>query len=286
MSVFAAVTPFGVAPVPRGIDVVGFPATVGTLTAYDARPETELRGTALFIPGFTGSKEDFRTFIPLLNARGWRVVAYSQRGQADSAAPLGVDNYGLNDFAADAIEVVRLVGNGDPMHILGHSFGGIVAQAAVLTAPGMFRSLTLLCSGPHGWPGRHEDTARIVREAGSIGLWERDNPGGIELSDAELGAEAAFFRQRARATSSDNLLAGAQILRDQADVTEQLRGTGVPAHIAHGELDDKWPIADQRDMARRLGARYTVIEGGAHSPQLEAPEATATGLHDFWASIA
>ena len=54
-------------------------------------------------------------------------------------------------------------------------------------------------------------------------------------------------------------------------------------HIAHGEFDEAWPIDWQRDMAEQLEARYTVIPIGAHSPQLEAPDATAVALARFFA---
>ncbi len=35
-------------------------------------------------------------------------------------------------------------------------------------------------------------------------------------------------------------------------------------------------------MAERLGARRVVIPAAAHSPNVEAPEATAAALTDFW----
>ncbi|MFF2050207.1 alpha/beta fold hydrolase [Leifsonia sp. NPDC058194] len=278
---FAPLPPFGALPVPSGVDVVGLPARVGTLSAFHATPDGDSRGTLLIVPGFTGSKEDFRDFLPLLAARGWNAWAYSQRGQADSAAPAGVAAYALDAFAFDAVEVAGLVGDGRPVHLLGHSFGGVVARAAAIASPASFLSLTMLCSGPHGWPGRHEDTTATVAESGSIGLWYRDNPQTRGLADDALTPELAFLRLRAARTASDNLLAGAEILRSEEDTTEALRATGLPVLVAHGEHDDKWPIAAQRDMAERLGARYSVLAGGAHSPQLEAPEATLAALDAF-----
>lgn len=273
--------PFGALPVPPGVDVVGLPARVGVLTAFHAAPARRPRGTVLVVPGFTGSKEDFRDFLGLLAARGWNAWIYSQRGQGDSAAPAGRDAYHLDAFAADTVEVAGMVGGGRPVHLVGHSFGGVVARAAVIASPATFASLTLLCSGPHGWPGRHADTTETVAASGSIGLWYRDNPGTRGVPDAELPPELAFLRLRAERTSSDNLLAGAEILRTQPDLTDELRATGVRTLVAHGERDDKWPIADQRAMADRLGARYAVIPGGAHLPQVEAPQATLEALDTF-----
>lgn len=283
---FPSIERFGAVEVPAGIDVVGIPATIGTLSAFHAAPAVgvPVRGIVLIVPGFTGSKEDFTTFLPLLSAAGWDVWAYSQRGQGDSAGPDGIERYRLEDFAADAIEVAGLVGGGSAVHLLGHSFGGVVARAAAIASPGSFRSLTMFCSGPSGWEGRLQDTSDTLAESGSLGLWYRDNPHTMGVPDSELTPDEAFVRLRHARTSSDNLRSAVAILRDDQDTTEQLHATGLPVHVAHGEHDDAWPIPWQHYMALRLEARYSVIPGAAHSPQLEAPEAAAHALDAFWSS--
>ncbi|MHA7304234.1 alpha/beta fold hydrolase [Arthrobacter sp. TMN-49] len=274
---------FGAGAVPAGVSVIGIPVGIGQLTAYHAEPVGEPRGTVLLVPGYTGSKEDFGEFLPLLSALGWDVWAYSQRGQGDSVGPDGIGNYALEMFASDVLEVAALVGHGEPVHLLGHSFGGIVAPEAAIARPEAFLSLTLLCSGPHGWPGRLSDASETLAEGGSIGLWNRDNPHTVGLADDLLTAEESFLRLRAARTSTDNLLAGAAILRTHADRSAAIAATGLPVLIAHGEHDDKWPIEWQQAMAQHIGADYQVIPAGAHSPQLEAPGATAAVLEQFWA---
>lgn len=283
----SAVTPiehFGGLPMRPGNAAFALELPVGRLTALRAMPAGAARGVVLWVPGFTGSKEDAHEILPRLADAGWDAWAYSQRGQADSARPAD-DDYSLEALAADAVAVARIVGGGAPVHLIGHSLGGVVARSAVISAADAFASLTMLCSGPKGWPGRHDDTTETVSRSGSIGLWERDNPEKVAASDDEIGAFEAFFRHRAAATADENLLHGAAILRSEEDTTNELRATGVPVLVAHGEDDDKWPIAWQRDMADRLDARYVVIPGGAHSPQAEAPEATLDALHSFYTSL-
>jgi pimeloyl-ACP methyl ester carboxylesterase len=275
---------FGGMPLRPGNEAFALELAVGRLTALRARPAGAARGVVLWVPGFTGSKEDAHEILPRLADAGLDAWAYSQRGQADSARP-GDDDYSLDALAGDAVAVARLVGDETPVHLIGHSLGGVVARAAVIREPQAFASVTLLCSGPKGWPGRHDDTTETVAQAGSIGLWERDNPEKVDASDEELGAFEAFFRHRAAATADQNLLQGASILRSEEDTTEALRETAVPVLVAHGEHDDKWPIDWQRDMAERLGARYVVIPDGAHSPQAEAPEATLETLVSFYSSL-
>jgi len=293
---FKKVPPFGDFPIPAGVEVIGIPAAVGTLTALHSTPRVPQDqakpggipcGTVLIVPGFTGSKEDFLSFLPLLAEQGWNVWVYSQRGQADSAAPLGAENYSLEKQAADVVEVASLI-SPSPVHLLGHSLGGVIASAAAIASPSSFRSLTMFCSGPHGWPDRHLETTETVTRTGSLGLWERDNPELIDASDAELGPEMAFLRMRAAHTSNDNLLAGAEILRHHQDPSAALRGSGLPVLVTHGQDDEAWPQSAQRQMASDIGerAQYRVIPAGAHSPQLEAPQASAATLDAFWHSLA
>jgi pimeloyl-ACP methyl ester carboxylesterase len=52
--------------------------------------------------------------------------------------------------------------------------------------------------------------------------------------------------------------------------------------VLFGAEDDAWPPAEQRDMARRLGARSVAVPGAAHSPAVENPAGTAAALLDFW----
>jgi pimeloyl-ACP methyl ester carboxylesterase len=126
-----------------------FDGGAGPLTALDTGGDGEC-GTVLLVPGFTGSKEDFAPLLRPLCAAGHQVVALDQRGQFESPGPDDPARYSVAELGQDLVAVARQLraeGAGT-LHLLGHSFGGLVSRAAVLAEPAAFTSLTLLGSGP------------------------------------------------------------------------------------------------------------------------------------------
>src|SRR6478735_2354034 len=120
---------------------------VAALRADPAEP-ADGRPTFLLLPGFTGSKEDFIALLDPIVEAGYAVVAVDQRGQYETVGSEDVDDaaYSLAQFAREACAVADALG-GD-LHVVGHSFGGLVAQEMVLADHAHVRSLTLMCSGP------------------------------------------------------------------------------------------------------------------------------------------
>ncbi len=278
MSYVSALPPEGAVRV--SYDVPGGPLAGVELTP--ARP----RGTALLVPGFSGSKEDFGPVLPLLAAGGWRVAALDLRGQHESAGPDDASAYTVDVLAADVLAVIALLRG--PVQLVGHSFGGLVARRAALLRPAALTGLTLLSSGPQGLTGPRVEVLALLPEVLAAGGMAAVADASEALSAADPDAVdlpdevRAFLRQRWVRSSGPGLLAMADALRGEADRVEALRATGLPLLVLHGEDDDAWTPAEQGEMAARLGAAYEVVPQARHSPAVENPEATAKALLAFW----
>lgn len=280
---------FGSLPKPRSVECMVIHATVGPLTAIHRQARGTAKGTALFVPGFTGSKEDFYDLFPLLGDLGWDCWAISQRGQGDSVAPAGPCAYGRRQTAADVCEVAGIIGDHvgrERIHLLGHSFGGTVAQAAAIADHSRFASLTLMSSGPHGWPGRKADLRQRLLDHPGGDLWRLDNPDRASVADEDLDPDERFFRTRSEHTGHDQLIGAIDQLADVHDTTEEIRQTHLPCLIFHGVHDNQaWPQEWQRRTATLLDARYEIIDDAGHCPNNDNPAATARLLDDFWMHV-
>jgi pimeloyl-ACP methyl ester carboxylesterase len=277
---------------PACAQAVRLPTARGELAALIAEPDgaTPGRGTAVLVPGFTGSKEDFIAVLEPLAGAGWRVVALDQRGQFESPAAEDPSGYDVEALAADLLAVVTVLGEGS-VHLLGHSFGGLVARAATLACPAALRSLTLLGSGAGPVPADTRARLELLHQALDAldldTIWEA-----MRALDAQAGVPAppepvlGFLRRRFVANSPAGLARLAEQLLEGPDRTDELAavvaGAALPVLVAHGVDDDVWTPAEQADVAARLGASYDVIEGAGHSPAAERPAATAALLDRFW----
>jgi pimeloyl-ACP methyl ester carboxylesterase len=284
----------------------------GQFAALEAMPDRGVceRKPALLLPGYTGSKEDFLPVLPPLAAAGRRVIAIDQRGQYESEPSAEPGDYRPDALASDVLAVARQVADDDAgVHLLGHSFGGLVARQAVLAEPAAPLSLTLLGSGPGSLPGARAARLRAMLErlgtaAGPAGpdpqqldpqqLDPQRLAAGIrQLWDERLGPDAAadgvpphilaFLRRRTLRNSPVGMVMMARYLLDWPDQTAELASRDeLRILVLFGELDDAWPTPVQAAMARRLRAQRACIPGAAHSPAVEAPATTASMLTGFW----
>ena len=229
----------------------------------------------LLIPGWTGSKEDFTPILPLLASVGFDATAYDQRGQFETPGA-DDDDYSLSGLAADAAALAGECST-DPTHVLGHSFGGLVAQTAAVESTSAWRTLSLLCTGPGALGESGErPLSQFARALGHVPLAEihRFRENGVK----RLPDIGAFLERRFTSNSVASLKAMTELLLHAPDLISGLLDLRLPVWVGRGEDDDAWPHEAQAAMAQRLGVDIHVVESAAHSPAVENPQ----GLADAW----
>ncbi len=269
---------------PPGAELREVPVDDVTLAVVFS-PVEQSRGVVHFVHGFTGSKEDAWPLIEPLNAQGFTVIAHDHRGQFQSAhAPS--HTYALDTLAADIAAIHRYFGF-DVVHIIGHSFGGLVAQQfAVDNKPA---SLTLLCTGPAALTeriGKFSYTQDFLRNKSAKDArrqWQetRDPQLNIGFSDSSDD----LYATRWDASDMNSVIAHLGILASASDVTARIAEKKIPTQVVYGEFDDAWPITQQLELATKLNGSVVVISGSGHCPNEDNPEVLATVMDHFIKSM-
>ncbi|PZG25688.1 alpha/beta hydrolase [Spongiactinospora gelatinilytica] len=272
---------------PEGVRSERIETATGAFAVLEALPISGVpeRWPAILVPGLTGSKEDFLAIMQPLAQSGRRVIAIDMRGQYETSGPEDPGAYRCPALGDDIDSLCQEISGGEPLHLVGHSFGGLVTREAVIDGRTKFASYTLMSTGPAAIVGRRERFGRVMMdelpERGLERIWnERLEP---ECIAAGVSDEIrAFLHKRLLANSVTGLATMAHEVLTARDRTDELAEVEVPTLVLYGEHDDGWPPESQADMAGRLDADCVVVPGAAHSPAVEAPETTAAALIRFW----
>ena len=293
---------------PAGVRRTTIHTPRGAFAALEAVPASGVceRESALLVPGYTGSKEDFLTILDLLADGSRQVVAIDMRGQFETP---GADDPGGYSAAALGADITAIMHATGAKHLVGHSYGGLAGREAVLagTESGAeIASFTLMSSGPAALTGPRAKELRTM--LATLGAWDGQaggRPGDGTPDPAELragiselwraylepqavtagvpGHIVAFLGRRMLSNDPVGLVLMARHMLTTADRTAELaRLDHIPMLVIYGENDNAWSPAAQENMAKRLGARRLCIPAAVHSPAVEAPATTAGALTQFW----
>jgi pimeloyl-ACP methyl ester carboxylesterase len=103
------------------------------------------------VHGGPGMSRDYLVGLEQLSSEGFAVVTYDQRGTGGSTSPAAdPENYELSDYVAD-LDAVRKTVGAEHVHLLGHSWGGLVVMRYATVYPERVRTITLMGSGAPSW---------------------------------------------------------------------------------------------------------------------------------------
>ena len=102
------------------------------------------KGTGEPIVFIHGGLEDYRTWDAQIDtfSKGYRIITYSRRFNYPNQNTKEVNEFSAKSEAEDLAALIKLLKLG-PVHLVGHSFGGLISLFLIKKYPELVRSLTL-----------------------------------------------------------------------------------------------------------------------------------------------
>jgi pimeloyl-ACP methyl ester carboxylesterase len=174
--------------------------------------------------------------------------------------------------------------------VLGHSFGGVVAQVLYHRHPDRVRALILADTNVGG--GALDEPERSVRVRQRIDALERLGPRGMAEqrapalvspgAPADLLAELIDIMAEVRSAGYSQ----AAMALGNADTSGLLSAIDVPTLVIHGEHDSVVPLATGQMLAQRIPrAQLAVIPNAGHAAPQEQPAAFDAAVRAFLESL-
>ncbi|MFN7937969.1 MAG: alpha/beta hydrolase [Bryobacteraceae bacterium] len=113
--------------------------------------------------GFSNHITNWEWVLPAF-LKHYTVYAMARRGRGANPATEG---HSLHDEIQDALSVIEAAGQ--PVHLLGHSYGAHVALGAALAAPHHIRKLVLY---EPPWPHVHKEAMATLEALAAAGDWD------------------------------------------------------------------------------------------------------------------
>lgn len=241
------------------------------------------RGTPLLLlHGIGGAGVSFTPQLDAL-ADDYQVLAWDAPGygcSSDPAAAPGIDGY------ADA--AAEILAERGPGHVVGVSWGGVIATRLAAKRPDLLRSLTL--AGSTVGSGRTRDSAARMRERAAdlrrLGAQEFARARGPRL--VAPGAPRHVVDRVVTTMAAVRLPGYAYAAESMAetDHTEWLGSIGVPTLILVGAEDRIAGVPESRRLADGItGARMEIMPNAGHAANQERPEEFNRLLTAFHQSV-
>ncbi len=227
----------------------------------------------ILVHGYTANLLEWNFVWEELQARGFRVIAFDQRGHG--ASTLGSDGVGSAPMAADLAAVAEHFDVRGGV-VVGHSMGGFVTVRAVLDRPelaGRLRGLVLFAT----WAGRILDEAPQNRlqiplmQTGILQRLVRNKTVAVLFGAAQCGARpspamiSVFMEFFNRHMDEHGPLLPIVRAFSREDRYPRLGEIAIPTVVMVGTADRTTPPSHSRRLAEGIpGARLVAVPDAGH----------------------
>jgi L-proline amide hydrolase len=279
----------------------------GLTTWYDVHGEPGDRLPVVLCHGGPGATHDYLLSLRALATDGRQVVLYDQVGNGNSQhlrdAP--ADFWTVDLFRRELRALVEHLGWSDGYHVLGQSWGGMLAMEHALEHPPGLRSI-VVADSPASislWVAEanrlREELPTDVQDA----LTRHEAAGSTDSPEYREAMQVFYRRHVCRLDpwpeevvrtfdlmDEDPTVYGTMngpsefhvvgTIRDW-DITERLGDIDVPALLLSGRHDEATPriVGEIRDRIRNV--QWVLLEESSHLPHVEEPERFVAAVEGF-----
>lgn len=234
----------------------------------------------ILLHSLLADRTSFDLIVPTL-AKSFRVIVPELPGFGRSQAVSG----GLANVADRMAGVVQDCAHGDQPIVLGNGYGGFVALQMAIRFPALAKRLVLAdCGAVFSAAGR-EAFRTMAKTAAANGLSAVTDVAMRRLFSAafqESNPELMRIRREAFLRTDPTVFHAACEALAELDLRPHLKSVVEPVLVLVGEHDEATPPPMSHELATGLPhARLVILDGCAHVPQLQQPEAFLQSINSF-----
>ena len=231
----------------------------------------------VFLHGVGGGHHAWELQLPYFAGLGYASHAWDQPGYGHS--PI-VEPYDLERVSASLALLIESLGN-EPVVLVGHSMGGMIAQETYVRYPTLIRALALCFTSPAFAGGSSEFTKQFI--AARVGPLDEGK------TMAQIAAQL-IPTMGSNSKLAEQIMAGvpphtyrkAVRLLTTFDRRKELADIKVPTLLIAGSEDKTAPPAMMERMSQKIpGAEYVLLQGCGHLGPMDQPGAFNDALLSF-----
>jgi pimeloyl-ACP methyl ester carboxylesterase len=223
----------------------------------------------VFLHGVGGGHHAWEDQVPYFGGLGYPSHAWDQPGYGKS--PI-VDPYDLEHVSASLALLIESLG-GEPVVLIGHSMGGLIAQETYVRHPKLVRAMALCFTSPAFAGGNSDFTRQFL--AARIGPLDQ----GKSMAEIAakliptMGSNSKLAEQIMAGVPPDTYRKAVKLLTT-FDRRKELADIKVPTLLVAGSEDKVAPPSVMEKMAGKIpGAEYVLMPDCGHLGPMDRPDA-------------
>jgi 3-oxoadipate enol-lactonase len=231
----------------------------------------------VFLHGVGGGHHAWEHQVPYFGGLGYPSHAWDQPGYGHSAI---VEPYDLEHISASLARLIESLG-GEPVVLVGHSMGGLIAQETYVRHPQLIKAMALCFTSPAFAGGSSEFTKQFL--AARIGPLDE----GKTMAEIAakliptMGSNSKLAEQIMAGVPPDTYRKAVRLLTT-FDRRKELADIKVPTLLVAGSEDKTAPPAVMEKMWQKIpGSEYVLIENCGHLGPMDRPEEFNAALLAF-----